>query len=152
MAFQLPHLAPSGVGRVAPHHSRLASSNLWELPPCRISTSAICRNPSATPQAPTCGPRRPRDVSPIDLGAGDGMRGVGGGWEVACVLTTSAAFNWLFLARRECFSYCIEPSEWRVSPAPVTGVGEEGKNSFFVKGQLQTMLSCLSILSNEDEG
>lgn len=28
--------------------------------------------------------------------------GVGGG-EVAYILTTSAAFNWLFLARRECF-------------------------------------------------
>lgn len=27
----------------------------------------------------------------------------GGGGEVACILTTSAAFNWLFFARRECF-------------------------------------------------
>lgn len=31
------------------------------------------------------------------------MLGVGGVGEVAYILTTSAAFNWLFLARRECF-------------------------------------------------
>lgn len=29
--------------------------------------------------------------------------GLGGVGEVAYILTTSAAFNWLFLARRECF-------------------------------------------------
>lgn len=46
---------------------------------------------------------RREDVNCIDLGAGDGMLGVGGVGEVAYILTTSAAFNWLFLARRECF-------------------------------------------------
>uniref|UniRef100_A0ABI7XJC3 non-specific serine/threonine protein kinase n=1 Tax=Felis catus TaxID=9685 RepID=A0ABI7XJC3_FELCA len=71
--FPAPPLALSGVGQVAQHHSHLASSNLWELPPYRISTSAICRNPSATPQVPTCGPLRPRDINRVDLGAGDGM-------------------------------------------------------------------------------
>lgn len=34
--------------------------------------------------------------------------------KVACILTPSAAFNWLFLARKECFSYCLEPSRWRL--------------------------------------
>lgn len=50
----------SGTGGPAP--SRLASSSLWEQPPYRISTSATCRNPSATPQVPTCGPRRPEAI------------------------------------------------------------------------------------------
>lgn len=31
------------------------------------------------------------------------MLGAWGVGEVAYILTTSAAFNWLFLARRECF-------------------------------------------------
>lgn len=71
-------------------------------------------------------------------------RGWGWGGEVAYILTTSAAFNWLFLARKECFSYCLEPSGWRFFLLlPFIGVGQEGMSSFLVMGQLRTLLPCL---------
>lgn len=60
--------------------------------------------------------------------------------KVACILTPSAAFNWLFLARKECFSYCLEPSGWRLFLLlPFTGVGQEGMSSFLAMGQLRAL-------------
>lgn len=129
---------------MAQHHSRLASSSLWELRPCRISTSAVCRNPSATPQVPTCGPLRPRDTRRVGLGAGGGTVG-GGGWggKVAYILTTSAALNWLFQT-----GMCpcrLEPSEWGLSLCCHCSLqwDEKGRAAF------SCMLCCLSLPNSE---
>lgn len=60
--------------------------------------------------------------------------GGGWGWEVACVLTTSAAVTGYFLPEGNVLHTALSPQSG-VSPAPVIGVGEEGREEqLFCKG------------------
>uniref|UniRef100_A0A8C4RM38 Secreted protein n=1 Tax=Erpetoichthys calabaricus TaxID=27687 RepID=A0A8C4RM38_ERPCA len=92
--FLLSILFPSDIfqGQAAP--IPWGSSNQLVLAHCRPSTSALCRNPSATPQAQTFGQHKP-----------------------FALMKLKGRFHWLLYKCKAFWGHCSQPKLWMLNCA-----------------------------------